>query len=61
MDENRSFTTIGVDYDYLTTYDLKLIAGRNFSRTITTDLEERVIINRKLCDEFDLDTRGSHW
>ncbi|MCE7990917.1 MAG: hypothetical protein HEP71_03015 [Roseivirga sp.] len=51
MEANKSFTTTGVDHDYLKTYDLKLIAGRDFSREIASDTEERIIINRKLCEE----------
>lgn len=52
MDANRSFTTIAIDYDYVNTYDLKLIAGRDFSREISTDNQERVIINRKLSEQL---------
>lgn len=52
METNKSFTTTGVDYDYLKTYDLKLIAGRDFSREIPTDAEERIVINRKLCEQL---------
>ena len=52
MDANRSFSTTGVDEDYLNTYGLELLAGRNFSRQLPTDTLERVIINRKLCQEL---------
>jgi putative ABC transport system permease protein len=31
------YRIIGGDYDYLTAYDLKLIAGRKFSKEFTTD------------------------
>lgn len=52
MDSNKSFTTTGVDHDYLKTYGLRLIAGRDFSRDIPSDSEERIIINRKLCNQM---------
>lgn len=52
MEANRSFTTTGVDHDYLKTFDLKLIAGRDFSRQIASDMEERIVINRKLAEEL---------
>ncbi|MBO3697148.1 ABC transporter permease [Roseivirga sp. E12] len=52
MEGSKSFATIGVDYDYLKTYDIELIAGRDFSREIVTDTEERVIINKTLCEEL---------
>ncbi|GAB5527811.1 MAG: ABC transporter permease [Roseivirga sp.] len=52
MEANKSFTTTGVDHDYLKTYGLDLIAGRDFSRKIASDSEERIIINRKLCEEL---------
>lgn len=51
METNKSFTTTGVDHDYVRTYGLELIAGRDFSREIASDTEERIIINRKLCEE----------
>ncbi|OEK00941.1 hypothetical protein BFP97_05205 [Roseivirga sp. 4D4] len=52
MGESKSFATIGVDYDYLKTYDISLISGRGFSREIATDTQERVIINQRLCEEL---------
>jgi putative ABC transport system permease protein len=52
MESNRSFTTTGVDHDYLQTFGLELIAGRDFSRDIASDTGERVIINRKLAEEL---------
>ncbi len=51
-DSNQSFTTTGIDHDYVKTYGLQLLAGRDFSRAIATDTVERVIINRKLSTEL---------
>jgi len=44
--KQKQYRVIGVDYDYLKTYDLKLIAGRDFSKSFGTD-NSAVIFNRK--------------
>ena len=46
-DQTNNFNTFymnAVDYDYLTSFDLKLLAGRDFSKDIPTDFES-VIVN----------------
>jgi putative ABC transport system permease protein len=50
--ETRNVVTLynlGVDYDFLPSYDLKLVAGRNFSRDFGTD-KNAVLINEKAVD-----------
>jgi len=42
----KQYRVIGVDYDFIKTYDLKLIAGRIFSKDFGTD-DQAVIFNRK--------------
>jgi len=42
----KQYRVIGVDFDYMKGYDLKLIAGRIFSKQYTTD-DHAVIFNRK--------------
>ncbi len=42
----RQYRIIEVDYDYLKMYDLKMVAGRIFSKDFGTD-EQAVIFNRK--------------
>ncbi len=37
--------TLGVDEDFLSTYNLRLLAGRDFSKDILTDQKEAVILN----------------
>ena len=44
-ENNRSFTTVLADYDYLQTLGLELIAGRDFSRERPTDFEDAYILN----------------
>jgi putative ABC transport system permease protein len=50
--ENKQAVTLyhlGVDYDFLPAYDLKLVAGRNFSRDFKTD-QKTVLINEKAAE-----------
>jgi putative ABC transport system permease protein len=42
----KQYRVIGVDYDYLKAYEMKLIAGRIFSKEFGTD-DHAVIFNRK--------------
>ncbi len=48
MDEKqgKQYRVIGVDYDYLPTYGLNLIAGRNFAKDFGSD-PKAVVFNRK--------------
>lgn len=45
----------GVDYDYLTTMKLRLVAGRGFDQTFPADKNESVIVSQKLVHEFGWD------
>jgi putative ABC transport system permease protein len=42
----KQYRIIGVDYDFLKAYDLKMIAGRVFSKDFGTD-DQAVVFNRK--------------
>lgn len=42
----KQYRVIGIDYDYINTYGIKLIAGRNFSKNFGSD-DSAVIFNRK--------------
>jgi putative ABC transport system permease protein len=44
-----------VDYDYLDTYELELINGRNFDRNMGTDAEEAVIVNETTVKQYGWD------
>ncbi len=48
------FTTITTDYDYAKTYDIKILAGRDFSREFTTDTSA-IVINKAALDLMGLD------
>ncbi|MEM1135233.1 MAG: ABC transporter permease [Bacteroidota bacterium] len=54
----ESFTTIynvGMDYDYVNTYEIDIKAGRNFSRDFTSD-NKAVIINESTCKILQYET-----
>jgi len=42
----KQYRVIGVDYDYIKTYQMKLIAGRDFSKAFGSD-DSAVVFNRK--------------
>ena len=48
----RTAFIFGVDYDYLDMLGIQLVAGRNFSRELQSDLMNSVIVNEALVQEF---------
>src|SRR5690606_15012921 len=48
----KTINTIGVDYGYLDLMEIKLAAGRNFSKDIRTDEDFKVIINEAAAKEL---------
>ncbi len=55
FDETVSLNTILTDHDFLTTLQIELISGRNFSREITTDEREAFIVNETAAKQFGWD------
>lgn len=51
--EQKQYRVIGVDYDYIKTYGLKMIAGREFSAAYGTDASS-VIYNRKALEQIGI-------
>ena len=49
--KQKQYRVIGVDYDYLNTFSIKLIAGRKFSKEFGTD-DQAVIFNQKAIEEL---------
>jgi putative ABC transport system permease protein len=54
--ETKSATQLTVDYDYIKTLDLKLAAGRDFSRTMAGDKDHAWIINETAVKELGFQT-----
>ena len=59
QDESRSkqYRVIGVDYDYMKTYGLKLIAGRAFDKSFGSD-KHSVIFNKKAIEQLGFNKPG---
>jgi putative ABC transport system permease protein len=51
-DESQLMRTVNVDHDFIATLGLELVAGRNFSADLATDVEESAIINATAAREF---------
>jgi len=51
-EEGVSIAPAVVDYDFIEVLDIKLLAGRNFSREYTSDQERAYILNRKAAEEL---------
>ena len=51
-DESRQVQAISTDYDFVDTYGLDIIAGRNFSDEFSTDATDAVLINETAAASF---------
>jgi putative ABC transport system permease protein len=51
-DESQLMRLVSVDHDFIATLGLELVAGRDFSSDLATDVEESAIINEKAAREF---------
>lgn len=49
---NISGYTVGIDQDYISAFDLKVVAGRGFSKEFPGD-ENRLILNRAMAEALD--------
>ncbi|GAB2960643.1 ABC transporter permease [Hymenobacter coalescens] len=54
--KEHSATQLMVDYDYLKTLNLQLVAGRNFSKEQRTDADHAFILNETAVKEFGFGT-----
>ncbi|GAA4446925.1 ABC transporter permease [Nibrella saemangeumensis] len=50
--DNLFATSLATDYDFIKTYGLKLVAGREFSRAYGTDQAEAFIVNESAVKQF---------
>ncbi len=45
--DGKNYYIIGIDYDFMDLFEVKLIAGRNFSKDFVTDEKQALIFNEK--------------
>ncbi|WP_445664199.1 ABC transporter permease [Fodinibius sp. AD559] len=48
--------TLHVKHDFLDTYNIKLLAGRDFSRDYSADAENSILINKAMLNQIDAET-----
>ena len=53
QDKNFIVYLAGIDYDYLPSYDIDLLAGRNYDRTLSTDTAN-ILINRTTMESLGI-------
>jgi len=51
-EERMTMKSLGIDEDYIETYNLQLVDGRNFSKDITTDADQAFILNEAAVRRF---------
>lgn len=51
-DESQLMRTVNFDHDFVATLGLELVAGRNFSADLATDVEESALINEMAARKF---------
>lgn len=51
-DDEMSMKSLGVDEDYVNTYNLEVLEGRSFSKDIRTDLNQAFILNEAAAKRF---------
>lgn len=42
-DKNKTIYIVGIDYNYFSTYDIELVAGRNYNETFSTDTGSMIL------------------
>lgn len=55
-DEPMFVANFSVDYDFLKTYEIEMVAGRFFDRAYGTDAKEGFVVNEKAVQEFKWNT-----
>lgn len=53
--KNMILKTVSSDEDFIKTYDIKIVAGRDFSKDILTDKEQAFILNQAAAKKFEWD------
>ena len=52
QEDNMFIANLGVDFDFLNTYEIDVVAGRNFDKNFGTDQTEAFIVNETAVREF---------
>lgn len=55
-EDNMFIANLSVDYDFASTYDMELVAGRTFSRDFPADPTSSFIVNETAVKEFNWET-----
>lgn len=53
-DESVRASGYGVDYDFIKTFGMDIVLGRNFSREFSTDISQAVLINEKAARDLGI-------
>ena len=56
MEKTRRANYYSIDPEFINHFEIKLIAGRNFSSKFATDIENAIIINERAVHVFELDS-----
>ncbi len=54
--ENLTVQFMNVDYDFIETFGMQLLEGRDFSREFTTDLNRALLLNEEAVRQFGFDS-----
>jgi putative ABC transport system permease protein len=54
--DNMFIANMAVDYDFINTYGMELVAGRSFSKDYGTDSQEAYVVNETAVKEFKWET-----
>ena len=54
-DDELTIKTLGIDEDYISTYNLEIVDGRDFSKDIVSDLDQAFILNEAAVKKFGWD------
>lgn len=53
--ENLNLAGINIDFDYMETFGIKILKGRDFDRTIPSDSTQSIIINQRAAIELNME------
>jgi putative ABC transport system permease protein len=54
--ENLTVQILAVDYDFIETFGIELLDGRDFSREFTTDINRALLLNEEVVKQFGFDS-----